>query len=91
MNQGSQVPPADVRESLPAAPDQTKWTVMVFMGADNVEGTASLKSFAKSDLEEMAQVGSDGPLSIFVQVYGLDGGRSAGESRAGSELEPGAP
>ncbi len=88
MNQGSQVPAADVRESLPAAPDQTKWTVMVFMGADNVEGTASLKSFAKSDLDEMAQVGSDGPLSIFVQVYGLDGGPKRGKIAAGSELEP---
>jgi hypothetical protein len=53
------------------AEDGTKWTVMVFMGADKVEGTAPLREFAKSDLEEMAAVGSGGPLELFVQVHGL--------------------
>jgi len=59
-------------KSVPeTAEDGTKWTVMVFMGADKVEGTASLREFAKSDLAEMAAVGSGGSLEIFVQVHGL--------------------
>jgi hypothetical protein len=48
-----------------------KWTVMVFMGADNPAGTAPLRPFAKADLDEMAIVGSGGGLEIFVQVHGL--------------------
>jgi hypothetical protein len=88
MNQGSDVPKPLQYESLPAEPDQTKWTVMVFMGADNVAGTAPLKSFAKADLDEMAQVGSGGQLNIFVQVHGLGNGPMRGKIAEGSELAP---
>jgi hypothetical protein len=51
-------------------PDQAKWTVMVFMGADTIDGNAPLISAADADLAEMASVGSGESLNIFVQVHG---------------------
>jgi Clostripain family len=50
-----------------------KWTVMVFMGAGQVPGAASLTTHADQDMREMSSVGSDGPhgrLNIFVQRHG---------------------
>jgi hypothetical protein len=63
-----------VSQSATQAKDNTpKWTVMVFMGADSIKGNAPLRDAARDDLEEMAQVGSDGPLNIFVQVHEQEG------------------
>jgi hypothetical protein len=45
---------------------------MVFMGADNIDGNAPLLDAAEADLAEMASVGSDKGLNIFVQVHGKD-------------------
>jgi hypothetical protein len=47
-----------------------QWTVMVFMGADTIEGNAPLVDAADADLAEMAAVGSGGPLKVFAQVHG---------------------
>lgn len=47
-----------------------KWTVMVFMGADTVDGNAPMFDAADDDLKEMAEVGSGGSLNIFAQVHG---------------------
>jgi hypothetical protein len=71
MNQATDVKTAYLGETAESERDPAKWTVMVFMGADNIEGTAPLKAFAKADLDEMALVGSGGALNIFVQVHGL--------------------
>lgn len=49
---------------------QKKWTVMVFMGADGVEGNEPLGKQALDDLNEMATVGSNGDFNIFAQVHG---------------------
>jgi hypothetical protein len=51
-------------------PTDIKWTVMVFMGTDTIEGNASLVEFAESDIEEMEAAGSGDGLNIFVQVHG---------------------
>jgi hypothetical protein len=45
---------------------------MVFMSADAIRGDVSLVEAAKSDIAEMAVVGSGGPLNTFVQVHGLE-------------------
>ncbi len=50
-------------------PAKRRWTVMVFMGADGVEGNVSLADEAKKDIAEMARVGSGGSLNILVQVH----------------------
>ena len=47
-----------------------QWTVMVFMGADTIEGNAPLVDAADADLAEMAAAGSGGQLKIFAQVHG---------------------
>ena len=47
-----------------------QWTVMVFMGADTIEGNAPLGDAADADLAEMASAGSGGQLKIFAQVHG---------------------
>jgi hypothetical protein len=47
-----------------------KWTVMVFMGADTIEGNAPLGDAVDADLEEMRSVGGGENLDIFVQVHG---------------------
>ena len=47
-----------------------KWTVMVFMGADGVEGNVSLAEEAQKDIVEMAEIGSNASLNIFVQLHG---------------------
>lgn len=47
-----------------------QWTVMVFMGADTIEGNAPLGDAADADLAEMAAAGSGGQLKIFAQVHG---------------------
>jgi hypothetical protein len=62
-----------------------KWTVMVFMGADNVEGTAPLADAAAADIAEMAAVGSGGRLNIFVEVHNRGTARR-GQVRRGTTL-----
>jgi hypothetical protein len=51
----------------PAA--KRRWTVMVFMGADGVEGTRPLYAEAREDIREMEQIGSTDDLNIFVQYH----------------------
>ena len=48
---------------------ERKWTVMVFMGADTIEGNAPMHDAADADLREMASVGSGDALNIFAQVH----------------------
>ena len=50
--------------------EHRKWTVMVFMGADSIEGNAPLLDAAEADLLEMRSVGSGEALNVFVQVHG---------------------
>ena len=59
------------RQVQKKAADDRKWTVMVFMGADTIQGNAPLGNAALADIAEMEAVGSGGPLNIFVQVHGL--------------------
>jgi Clostripain family len=53
---------------------ERKWTVMVFMGADGVEGNVPLAQEAEADIKEMEEViakaGSNPALNMFVQVHG---------------------
>lgn len=56
----------------PANVTPTKWTVMVFMGAEVEDGNAPMIGPALDDLAEMAAVGSGGALEIFVQVHTRD-------------------
>jgi Clostripain family len=56
--------------AYPGASQSSKWTVMVFMGAATIEGTAPLIDAAEADLAEMRFVGSGDALNIFVQVHG---------------------
>ena len=59
--------PSDIASR--GASNDRKWTVMVFMGADTIEGNAPLISAAEADLTEMRFVGSGKALNIFVQVH----------------------
>ena len=60
-------------------PDTGKWTVMVFMGADNPPGQADLTQAAESDIQEMRDAlgaGTGRPhrsLEIVYQLYGKTG------------------
>jgi hypothetical protein len=45
-----------------------QWTVMVFMGANNIDGERDLSQQADSDLKEMQDVGSNENLNIVVQI-----------------------
>ncbi len=47
-----------------------RWTVMVFMGADGVEGNKPLAAEADADIAEMKKVGTSESLRIFVQRHG---------------------
>jgi hypothetical protein len=58
-----EIPPKDTSP-------KPKWTVMVYMGATTIEGTAPLIVAADADLAEMDAVGSGGPLNVFVQING---------------------
>lgn len=62
---------SSILTAVPVAerPTATKWTVMVFMGADTVAGNAPMLDAAVADLAEMATVGSGGPLNVFAQVH----------------------
>lgn len=76
-----------MRKTMPASPSlspiltavpvaerrtATKWTVMVFMGAETEEGNAPMLQPAADDLVEMATVGSGAPLKVFAQVHTHD-------------------
>ena len=50
-----------------------RWMVMVFMGADGVEGDADLSREADDDIKEMEKVGSSESLNIFVQLHRRNG------------------
>lgn len=53
------------------------WTVMVFMGAGQIEGDADLVPYLKKDILEMESViSSGGPgaqLNVFLEIHGLPG------------------
>jgi cysteine peptidase C11 family protein len=74
--------PHETELSSPTAPEKGKdprWLVMVFMGADGVEGDADLSREADDDIEEMEEVakkaekakkdGEPERLNIFVQLH----------------------
>jgi len=46
-----------------------RWLVMVFMGAEGVEGDADLSGEADDDIVEMERVGKSDTLNIFVQLH----------------------
>ncbi len=46
-----------------------KWTVMVFMGADGVEGNQSLLKQAQRNIQQLASVGSSATLNILIQLH----------------------
>jgi hypothetical protein len=50
-----------------------KWTVMVFMGAESIEGNEPLDQAADDDLFEIRSVGGTETLEIFVQVHRTGG------------------
>src|SRR4051794_15764059 len=53
------------------APTDRKWTVMVFMSADHIDGDVPLADAAIDDLREMGAIGSSDVLNVFVQVHGI--------------------
>jgi Clostripain family len=48
---------------------EPKWTVMVFMGADTIEGNEPLDDAANADLDEIKSIGGAITLDIFVEVH----------------------
>src|SRR5512147_718191 len=46
-----------------------KWTVMVFMGADTIDGNEPLDDAARADLEEISSIGGAKTLDIFIEVH----------------------
>ena len=61
--------PAMPTDEPKKVPDR-KWTVMVFMAAETIDGSAPLHEAAEADLDEMRAVGSGDTLNIFVQLHG---------------------
>jgi hypothetical protein len=64
---------------VPQNSNDSRWTVMVFMGADTVEGEASLVEEARKDIEEMRTAvavrnrrGAANALNLFVQLHRPD-------------------
>jgi Clostripain family len=55
-------------ESASAVNRGPKWTVMVFMGADTIDGTEPLDEAAEADLDEIRFVGGAETLDVYVQV-----------------------
>jgi hypothetical protein len=47
-----------------------RWTVMVFMAAETVEGSTPLHAAAAADLKEMREVQSDPGFNLFAQLHG---------------------
>ena len=47
-----------------------KWTVMVFMGADGVEGNVSLEKEADDDIEELKRIPDSNQLKILIDRHG---------------------
>jgi hypothetical protein len=71
-----------------------KWTVMVLMGANNIDGEEDLTKYAESDLKEMEAVGSrPNVLNILVQIdqKDADGGPKRYIISKGSRQEPSDP
>ena len=68
---GQQTKPATgtTVEGKPAKKRDPKWTVMVFMGADFIEGNVDLDQAATDDLEEIESIGASETLEIFVQIH----------------------
>ena len=57
-------------DCYPPPYDDTKWTVMVFMGAATFEGNEPMLEAADSDIHEIESVGSGEGLEIFIQEHG---------------------
>jgi len=55
-------------ESAKDVKRKPKWTVMVFMGADTIEGTEPLDEAAAADLDEIRFVGGAETLDVYVQI-----------------------
>lgn len=70
--------PALTAETNPKPiPDvKPKWTVMIFMGAETIDGQEPLDDAVKADLEEIRFVGGSETLDVFVEVH-----HSLGETR----------
>jgi hypothetical protein len=49
--------------------DDRKWTVMIFMGADNFRGNEPLDHAVESDLKEIGSIGGAPTLDVFVEVH----------------------
>jgi Clostripain family len=66
------MPPANAAKAKKrkAKKKQGQWTVMVFMGANTEQGNTPMFDAAHDDLQEMANVGSGGPLKLYVQIHG---------------------
>ena len=47
-----------------------KWTVMVFMGADGVEGNRALGEEADADIAELSSLPASGNLAVYVERHG---------------------
>jgi hypothetical protein len=58
------------RTTVPLRSEGPRWTVMVFMGADNLPDEADLSDEADADIAELQRVGSGTGLDIFVQRHG---------------------
>ena len=59
-----------LKTATAATGPKRKWTVMVFMGADNLPGEADLSADAERDIAELKKVPSTDNLNIFVQLHG---------------------
>jgi hypothetical protein len=73
--------------SNPESESKAVWTVMVLMGADNLSGEIDLTAAAKSDLTEMAEIGSrPGILNIVVQIDQPEGPERYYIAQGGKQL-----
>ena len=60
--------PAAISALTSSAKRKTRWTIMVFMAAETVEGFAPLGQMAIDDLAELKKVSSNAFLDIFVHT-----------------------
>ena len=64
------MPSAKTAKAVKSKNKDQQWTVMVFMGVATEAGNVPMFDAADADLQEMAHVGSGGPLKLFVQMHG---------------------
>jgi Clostripain family len=55
-------------QSAPGGPE-SRWTIMIFMGADTIAGNTPLDGAADADLDEIGFAGGTDRLNIFVQLH----------------------